>query len=321
MKNCLILFFFCFASAGFSQNLVPNPSFEDTVMCPESIGQIFRAEYWDSYRETPDYYNVCSDTLSSVPYNGCGFQFPATGVAYAGIQTYFNNNYREYLGIQLGEDKTEIGQKYYFSVKLNLAKGGQAGANCSSNNFGMKLSTIPYSFNNPAPIDNYSIFHLNYPILDTANWVLITDSFMADSEYSYLFMGNFYDYDYTDTTILGIYTPTYCRSIYFIDDVCLSKTIDGCDFSNSAITLTKSNIKIFPNPAKDVLFLESPFEINCKIFNQVGKQTDFGQLNAIVHKMNGGYSTTINLETAPAGVYYLETRTYNNISNFKIIKL
>jgi hypothetical protein len=318
MKNFLILFFFCFASAGFSQNLVPNPSFEDTVMCPESTGQIFRAEHWDTFRESPDYFNVCNDSFASVPNNVFGYQYPSTGVAYAGVKTYFTSQYREYLGVQLSGGKTNIGERYYFSMKLNVARGGQGGANCSSNNFGMKLSTVSYSYNNPAPIDNNAIIHLSFPILDTVNWVSVIDSFIADSEYTYLIMGNFYDDEHTDTTQFSIFQ---CHAIYYIDDVCLSKTIDSCDFINSLYSINKSNIKVFPNPVRDILIIESPFEIKSTIYNHLGKETELGQRYVIVQKIKGGYSTSINIETAPPGVYYLETISNNNISNFKIVKL
>ncbi len=318
MKNFLILFFFCFAIAGFSQNLVPNPSFEDMVMCPESTGQIIRAEHWETFRESPDYFNVCSDSFASVPNNVFGHQYPSTGVAYAGVKTYFTPQYREYIGVQLSNGKTNIGEKYYFSVKLNVARGGQGGANCSSNNFGMKLSTLTYSYNSPLPIDNNSIIHLNYSILDTVSWVLVIDSFIADSAYTYLIMGNFYDDEHTDTTQFSVFQ---CHSIYYIDDVCLSKTLDDCDLANSLNEINKSNIKVHPNPVNDILKINSPFEMSCTIYNHVGIKTDLGQRYALMRKINGGYLTTVNMEDVPSGIYYVEIISNESITNFKIIKL
>ncbi|MBK7390076.1 MAG: hypothetical protein IPI23_13700 [Bacteroidetes bacterium] len=41
---------------GYAQNLVPNPSFEDTINCPFSVNQFAYCDHWNKYRETPDYF-------------------------------------------------------------------------------------------------------------------------------------------------------------------------------------------------------------------------------------------------------------------------
>ncbi|MCX6199441.1 MAG: hypothetical protein NTY88_09500 [Bacteroidetes bacterium] len=43
------------------QNLVPNPSFEDTDVCPVGIGDVEKATGWGSYSYTPDYFNACNN--------------------------------------------------------------------------------------------------------------------------------------------------------------------------------------------------------------------------------------------------------------------
>lgn len=46
MKHALLFFFsFCY-SFCIAQNLVPNPSFEDTVMCPNYNGSIIGTKDW-----------------------------------------------------------------------------------------------------------------------------------------------------------------------------------------------------------------------------------------------------------------------------------
>ena len=86
---------------SFAQNLVPNPSFEDTVSCPDNLAQIDKAVGWSSYRITPDYFNSCSSASAfpsvSVPSNQWGTQSAKTGNAYAGLITYsLVTNEREY---------------------------------------------------------------------------------------------------------------------------------------------------------------------------------------------------------------------------------
>lgn len=58
-------------------NLVPNPSFEDTVSCPNYANQIDKAVGWHASRNTPDYFNGCDWLTSnqSVPNNFRGYQY------------------------------------------------------------------------------------------------------------------------------------------------------------------------------------------------------------------------------------------------------
>ncbi|MBK5286545.1 MAG: hypothetical protein JJE25_14195 [Bacteroidia bacterium] len=65
MKTILKYFFLlviaCIAKPSFvlAQNLVTNPSFEDTVACPFGASQLNFATGWSSYWGTPDYFNLC----------------------------------------------------------------------------------------------------------------------------------------------------------------------------------------------------------------------------------------------------------------------
>jgi hypothetical protein len=112
-----------------AQNLVPNPSFEDTVECPTSVTEIFKAENWVSFRETPDFYHGCDNNINGivgVPSNWICYQDAHTGMAYAGMITYELTgappSQREYLAIKL-IDATEIGQQYTLTFYTNFAGG------------------------------------------------------------------------------------------------------------------------------------------------------------------------------------------------------
>ncbi len=41
MKKYLVIIFSIHSIQGFSQNLVHNPSFEDTIYCPSGMGYIY----------------------------------------------------------------------------------------------------------------------------------------------------------------------------------------------------------------------------------------------------------------------------------------
>ena len=90
IKYLFPIYFSLLAVRSFSQtNLVPNPSFEDTVTCPNNRGQITYATSWlNPTIASPDYMNACNAGQVGVPSNYLGTQNAHTGNAYALIVTY-----------------------------------------------------------------------------------------------------------------------------------------------------------------------------------------------------------------------------------------
>ena len=216
------LFVLCFvlgaASLKGQVNLVPNPSFEDTVACPIYADQVDHALYWYQCRGTPDYYNYCSNVLGpyvGVPNNWCGFQYPHSGDAFAGMIPYDVTSapYREYIGVPL-LSPTIIGQKYY--ATLWVSWNGTIGFGLVINKLGITLSTVQYSSANPYPITNNPIAYSDSIYTDSVGWGKIRLSFIADSSYQYLMLGNFFDDALTDTVHLGLWSQ---HAYYYIDDV------------------------------------------------------------------------------------------------------
>lgn len=253
--NILLLASFLFAGKSAAQvNLVPNPGFEIYTVCPNSLSttlieQVNYATGWQAYRDTPDYFNSCATVSSgvNVPGNFFGYQQEDTGNAYCGIFTYLNADYREYIGCQLSSS-LYIGQKYFVSFKINLAD--QSMVNMSTNKTGVLFSTVPYSETNPAPRNNFAHVYSNTIITDTLNWVTISGVFTADSAYSYLILGNFFDDTNTDTISTG---PAPYKAYYYIDDVFV--TTDSLNAS-SIPEAGKNSLHIFPNPAQSFLTIE-----------------------------------------------------------------
>ena len=181
-------------STGKAQNLVPNPSFEDTVHCPTTLDQINYSTGWSTYCVTPDYYNACNGNVLGVPSNGIGYQAAASGNGYAGFTAYNVGGFaREIIGRQLSQTLL-IGQTYYVSIKVSLAEfEGPPPQFVPCNKVGAKFSTIPYSASNPAPVNNFAHVYTNTIIGDTTNWTTIKGFFMADSSYQFIMIGNFFD--------------------------------------------------------------------------------------------------------------------------------
>ncbi|MBK5285578.1 MAG: T9SS type A sorting domain-containing protein, partial [Bacteroidia bacterium] len=294
-RKLLLLFLLLLSRFCFAQNLVPNPSFEDTVACPSNSGQINNAVGWSSYRVTPDYFNTCADSSSfvSIPWNFCGYHYPRTGNAYAGfIIGLFNA--REYIGIQLSQ-LLNMGQQYY--VSFYVCRGGNINRNRASNKIGIHLSTIPYSSPSPAPISNISQVYTDSVITDTVNWTRISGSFVADSAYQFLSIGNFFN---DSLTTYIAFDSIHYQCYYYLEDVILSPEPDCCEGINQAHT--SDLIKVFPNPTSDWIEIEGSNISKLNFYNVLGEI-------CYTNDIPSASPRRVNVSNLRKGVYTLKIQT------------
>jgi hypothetical protein len=312
----LILTFACtFCNAQI--NLVPNPSFEDTVGCPIGGLVVDYAVGWHSYKLTPDYFNNCNSTVVGVPSNYMGFQHARTGVAYAGFITisFGSMNNKEIIGAQLNQ-QMQVGQTYYVSFYVNRAYNPATFYNynnLATNKIGVRFSTISYPnfWTEPIPINDTAHVYTNTIITDTVNWVKISGTFTADSAYNYIAIGNFYTDSHTSIIQLdSIATLAY----YYIDDICVSTDSNYCN-SISGITNIdfKNPMKIFPNPLQSELNIESIGFTDIEIYDDIGKLVfEKKFIDAI-------YRTKIQLPNLCKGLYVVKIKTLMSYYTKKII--
>ena len=251
-----------------AQNLVPNHSFEEFVDgCPVTFNGTV-ALGWESWSNTPDLYSTCvaplnfNDSLGWIPWNGCGYQWPADGNNYMGLFAYEPNisgqNFREYIGCTLNEP-LEIGETYYVSFKTSMAFGNYFYPTCASSHLGVYFTTQGYDAeNNPLEIPNYAHVYEPIVISDTSNWTVVQGSFVADQVYSHMGLGVFYEYDQLETLNLG--SMDICRSYYYIDDVCVSP-ISDCLQATSVTESEKLELVVFPNPAESAVYLKGSMSL------------------------------------------------------------
>ena len=239
-KLALCCVLFVVAPCLEAQNLVPNGSFELTDTCPYTVSfqEGDQPLHWRTWLNSPDYFNACADTsdslatLVSVPQNGWAFQYAQDGDAYAGFYAYYTPEYREFLGAPLTEPLTE-GETYYASFWVNMADSGNYfGWNFGAvNNMGLLFtmnSNAWVDFNGPPfPFRNYAHVYRAEVLTDTAAWTLVNGSFVADSAYQYVVLGNFFDNAHTEVLPVppGNGEYSYC----LIDNVCVSPNPNGCD--------------------------------------------------------------------------------------------
>jgi type IX secretion system substrate protein len=299
---------------GLAQNLVPNPSFEDTVACPTADDQLYNCVGWDAFG-SPDYFNACSSSFS-VPNNWGGYQQAATGNAYIAIGTSGDSSFgyscndntycdsREYIGQSLSSPLT-IGTKYFITVKTCLSISNTLFVNCAINKLGVLFSMSQPSFGIPNPTLIKNFAHVFSPsiITDSLGWTTISGSFIAVSAYQYVIVGNFFDDLNISSQIMD--GNSYCNSYYFIDDVCVSIDSATC-FSPTGINeiLQQPSLNIYPNPANSYIIIDTK---NIKLL-----QSNIAQLYNVQGKLINQFilspstKNSFNIQDISNGIYLLQ---------------
>lgn len=157
-----------------------------------------------------------------------------------------------------------------------------------------------------------TVLYADSIIIDTTNWVKIQGSFIADSAYNYLSIGNFFTDVQTDTMNLA---PYPYQAYYYIDDVCV--TTDSL-YNDTWTSINESidnpeGVRVFPNPTFDILYIESKAKISSyRLFTLQGSLIAAGD-----HIFSN--SLNINLSGFSIGAYIIQINTSIGSHNHKII--
>jgi len=222
----------------FSQNLVPNPSFEAVGNLPlrgpkrnafEFEGKSGYLSFQSNLKKwqaasdaTPDlriipkaYFRECSKV-----YKDCNVA--KTGSHVAGIMTYLQNSntktFREYIQVKL-KKTIKPGIKTY--CELWIQKDRQA--KLVSNNIGFYFSQKKFYEETEDNIEKTpQVNHTEFVNQENLEWVKIEGTFIPDKPLIYLTIGNFYDNENTKVESFKKFrgqswTPPYAH--YLIDDV------------------------------------------------------------------------------------------------------
>lgn len=268
----MIFFLLSFISKA-QVNLVPNPSFEDTLGCPTTLASLYKTTYWTSPTwGSPDYFNTCNTGNAGVPNNLFGKQFAFGGNAYIGISIYdlsITSSYREYIQVKLQQTLTS-GNKYWVSFYVSLA---------DSNDYAIKeigayFSDIEVNKSMDTTLSFIPQIQYNASVIsDKINWTKISGSFIATGNENYLLIGNFNRKQ--TTTAIKVSNSNAAYSYYYMDNICVSNDSLICS-QPVGITKIKAQpiVSIFPNPAVNSFTIDGNTTkelYDIKIYNPFGQ--------------------------------------------------
>ena len=305
-----IIIYLCLFSAikADSQNLVLNPSFEDTILCPTTIFPM-QCKYW--YRAnigSPDYFSEQPDIFcgtSYVPQSGAGYQYARTGIAYVGLGVFTEHtisafiNKREYVGGILS-DTLKQGHEYCVSFYVSVAEEFKY----VTDGIGLYLSVdsaVDYTINtNLSFVPQISNPSGNI-IYDTLNWVQISGTYIANGGEKYLTIGNFKDDANTMIDSVNFNAPLSAYSAYlFIDDV----SVIDCTVGINEVNGNLSSGKLYPSPARTAVYYESELNDNenglLELYDMLGNKLSAYTLN------HGKNKITIETSGYARGVYMVK---------------
>ena len=244
-----------------AQNLVLNPSFEDTIACPTTTAIPMQCKYWYTANiGSPDYFSEQPDIFcgtSPVPLSNAGYQYARTGIAYVGLVTLMqplNPNYlnrREYIGGELS-DTLKQGHEYCVSFYISVAEE----LKYVTDGIGLYLSidsAVDYTINTNLPFVPQISNPSGNIIYDTLNWVQISGTYIANGGEKYLTIGNFKDNANTLIDSINNNVPqSRYESYLFIDDV----SVIDCTVGIGEVNNNKDIGRLYPNPANTFVYYQ-----------------------------------------------------------------
>jgi len=223
-KLILFLLLFLYTNQIFSQNLVPNPSFEGYSDCPNDGSQLYKSIPWfETFRpgKSSDFYNKCDTTYPAIS-SFWEVQHPRTGNGMAGIILFNpnnlpNNENREFLEVRLSQ--TLIANKTYcVSYYILLFKYAPFAIDSFCSCFSQDSILSDYDQYNIPSCSNFSFNPTQTIISDTLNWTKISYFQTATGGEEFLTIGNFKTVNLTNSdSISG--SLFWIGAYYFVDDV------------------------------------------------------------------------------------------------------
>lgn len=207
------------------ENLVPNPSFEETEKKVKRLGSIESSGDWISPTGArADLFTPGKVEDVDVPYNVYGKEEAKDGSNYAGVVAYSHGGKipRSYIMTKLNSPLKK-GMKYCVKFNVSLSEASKY----ATNNMGVVLSKRQFGMDAKAPIiEEPSVMHFNNAtevISARFQWTEICGTFVAQGGEKFITIGNFVSDDDTKDEKMkpdrDVKVSVVAAAYYYIDDV------------------------------------------------------------------------------------------------------
>ena len=309
---------FCLQIA--SQNLVPNPSFEDTIML--SNGQP-GLDTWLNTPGSPDYFSPYYQPPFEAhrpPDNLRGYEHAYDGVAYFGFGVVDLRIVRdkEYMQTEL-LDTLIAGRKYEVEFYLSLADSFHLALAPEDIQVAFRQDLIPDDSGNI--VRRLSPAYASDTAWDATNkvgWEKFHYTYTALGNESVIVIGCFKDNSQNTITNVGNGGElNFFRkgSYYFIDKISVQAKDTTIGLKENTL---KTQIKLYPNPAKERFYVaysgSKPLN-HFRLYNLSGKLVSFERRRTNdLHEFAIGH--------LPVGMYLLEVEnTAGQKASFRLLKI
>ena len=306
--NYLKVSFLLISNIIFCQNLILNPSFEQTEKCIDNIGDFGdKISNWSIPTSgTTDFFNSCSKSKTGVPENFQGIQNADFGKNYIGFGLHRAWS-TEYVQGKLAE-KLIKGGKYKISFYINLADE----SNYAVNRFDFlftdreikinSLDVLSESLINKIGVEKYSYHYIqSEKFYDNKTlWQKVSKEFVATGDEKFLIIGDFSKYFGTEKLKISkkkMKIRKQILSYYYLDMVSVEAVKDN-DIKGSQIEEKKTIIEI----DKDYVFKDVVFDFNDIKLSQKAKLEILNLYSYLINNDNlkviiSGHTDNIGTET------------------------
>lgn len=210
-----------------AQNLVLNGGFEENYGCPKEYNsnktKVEIAPYWESPSYgTPDLFNTCSDKMGDR--NILGVTKPSEGNGFAGLVTWSDKGFREYLR---GELKKPLKKGVKYRVKFYYRLTSYSNYSCDRIGFALTEKTNFIKSDKAMPISAIQRIKQKAFTSLSGSWELVDKVYTAQGGEKYITLGNFSSNSRTKYFHLywqkDVEPMLHKTSYYYIDDVSVAE--------------------------------------------------------------------------------------------------
>lgn len=196
LKTLLLSFTLALAATATAQNLVPNPSFEDTTNCHLQEGQyefmLGLARPWFSPNlATPDVFTSDADVACGIDVELENLTPPFDGLRYAGLFMFTNapdvGGSKDYAGIRLQQELL-TGQAYHLTLRVARARFSRYAVASFGAHFSADSIHVPNGARLPV-VPQVTFFADGH--FESMEWTTVNASFTAMGGERFLYLGSF----------------------------------------------------------------------------------------------------------------------------------